>query len=281
MSEIEIDGNLSDRLELLMTGHKGNLWLTLGAFSTLTYSLGYPFSGGLSGRDIVVPKDGDIAITGTFYFSTLIEFGASNMYPLTLRDFDLDAADLFSFVSRDSTRVQVIYHPDAFRQALNAKAWQITGSNNAEMIAPSLHAQLGKADRVDALDGNDTVDGGRGADTLLGGGGDDLLLGNDGADLLAGGSGADRLRGGNGADSLAGNGGKDIMTGGGGTDVFRFAGQTGADRITDFRDGEDRIDLTGPYSLVARGDDTVIRHGGGTIVLLDITPDQITAADFL
>mgnify|MGYP001235193797 CR=1 FL=1 len=281
MSEIEIDGNLSDRLEMLMTGHQGNLWLTLGTFSTLTYSLGYPFSGGVSGRNIVVPKDGDTAITGTFYFSTLIEFGASNMYPLTLRDFDLDAADLFSLVSRDSTRVQVIYHADAFRQALNAKAWQITGSENAEMIAPSIYALLGKADRVDAGGGHDMVDGGRGADTLLGGGGDDSLLGNDGADLLAGGSGADRLRGGNGADSLAGNGGKDIMTGGGGADVFRFAGQTGADRITDFRDGEDRIDLAGHYSLAAQADDTVIRHGGGTIILLDITPDQITAADFL
>ena len=74
MSELEIGGNLSDRLEML------------------THSLGYPFSGRLSGRDIVVPKHGDTAITGTFHFSTLIEFGASNMYPLTLRDFDLDAA---------------------------------------------------------------------------------------------------------------------------------------------------------------------------------------------
>ena len=74
---------------------------------------------------------------------------------------------------------------------------------------------------------------------------------------------------------------KDIMTGGGGADVFRFAGQTGADRITDFRDGEDLIDLAGPYSLAAQADDTVIRHGGGTIILPDITPDQITAADFL
>lgn len=54
---------------------------------TLTFSLGYPFSGGLSGRDLVVHSTGSQAVTGTFYFSTLIEFGAADMYPLPGSDF--------------------------------------------------------------------------------------------------------------------------------------------------------------------------------------------------
>ena len=65
------------------------------------------------------------------------------------------------------------------------------------------------------------------ADTIAGNGGDDILLGAGGNDRIAGGTGSDRL------------------TGGGGADVFVFAPADGHDRITDFTDGSDKIDLTG------------------------------------
>lgn len=78
--------------------------------------------------------------------------------------------------------------------------------------------------------GNDTVTGDRGGNILLGSTGNDALSGGSGNDVLDGGFGADRLTGGTGADIF----------------LFRSAGdspRSAADTITDFRSGQDKIDL--------------------------------------
>ena len=116
-------------------------------------------------------------------------------------------------------------------------------------------------------EGNDWIYGEDGRDNLLGGGGDDRLYGGANNDVLDGGSGADILEGavgddrldgkagndilngGAGNDTLAAGDGYDTLTGGFGADVFVFApppaGQQGAiNVITDFRSGEDVIDMT-------------------------------------
>jgi Ca2+-binding RTX toxin-like protein len=77
----------------------------------------------------------------------------------------------------------------------------------------------------------------------------DVLEGLGGNDTLTGNAGNDTLDGGNGDDLLVGGSGADVLTGGGGADLFRFAafdsGTGGAaDRITDFTQGLDRIDLS-------------------------------------
>lgn len=119
------------------------------------------------------------------------------------------------------------------------------------------------ADRLEGGDGNDVLMGGIGRDTLFGGSGADTLDGGIDDDSLDGGDGADRLEGGNGRDTLIGglgddtlsggndddrlNGGagNDTLTGGFGKDVFVISDLRGTDTITDFRRGEDKIDLTG------------------------------------
>lgn len=63
---------------------------------------------------------------------------------------------------------------------------------------------------------------------------DNRLLGSPGADTLNGGAGEDRLHDGAGSD---------VMTGGAGADVFIFSRDGAVDRITDFTDGQDLIDL--------------------------------------
>lgn len=80
----------------------------------------------------------------------------------------------------------------------------------------------------------DTLTGTSEADTLNGAGGNDILNGGAGTDLLVGGTGTDRL------------------TGGAGRDTFRFGSASESlalgslrDVITDFRKGEDKIDLSG------------------------------------
>lgn len=102
------------------------------------------------------------------------------------------------------------------------------------------------ADQARGGDDQDLVYGGAGDDRVFGGAGDDTLFGDSGQDRLFGGYGADRLNGGRADDVLIGG---NLDEGGdGAADVFIFgsvgAGENGIDRILDFEDGLDRLDLS-------------------------------------
>ncbi len=85
--------------------------------------------------------------------------------------------------------------------------------------------------------------------------GPDVLLGGAGNDTLEGAGGNDTLDGGPGADWLVPGPGSDVLTGGEGRDVFAFGfavpgtvrseDSTDRDTITDFRPGDDILDLSG------------------------------------
>lgn len=111
-------------------------------------------------------------------------------------------------------------------------------------------------DRMFGGNGNDDMDGGGGDDLLKGNDGDDTLFGGEGNDILAGQQGDDILDGGDGDDVIQGGGGQDriiagdgndLLTGGSAVDTFVFdtvAGTGGGfNRITDFMDGTDLLDL--------------------------------------
>ena len=89
--------------------------------------------------------------------------------------------------------------------------------------------------------GNDTLTGTASADSIRGLGGDDFIFGANGNYTLIGGAGKDTLKGGAGFDVLRG----------GGSDAFDFdrpaETKTGAqrDRIADFTQGDDLIDVSG------------------------------------
>ncbi|MDF2233906.1 calcium-binding protein [Albimonas sp. CAU 1670] len=87
------------------------------------------------------------------------------------------------------------------------------------------------------------VQGGNDNDTLKGGAFDDVFQGGGGFDLLKGRAGDDDLVGGAGADTLVGGGGDDELTGGGQADVFKFGKHSGDDAVTDWTDGEDKLDF--------------------------------------
>jgi uncharacterized protein (TIGR01370 family) len=98
-------------------------------------------------------------------------------------------------------------------------------------------------DTVDGGLGNDSVIGGTGNDRVLGGAGNDRLYGQDGADTLFGQSGNDILTGGAGNDQIIGGFGNDLLYGGLGRDAFVFSTANGSDRIYDFSQGEDRLNI--------------------------------------
>lgn len=101
------------------------------------------------------------------------------------------------------------------------------------------------ADEVNGGSGNDTVKGGGGGDTVEGGDGDDMLFGGAGPDLIFGGLGKDQLFGNAGNDVLNPGKGRDQLTGGLGKDRFDFEKNQGRNKVLDYQDGKDKIDLAG------------------------------------
>ncbi|MEQ9640735.1 MAG: hypothetical protein RIM84_11985 [Alphaproteobacteria bacterium] len=129
------------------------------------------------------------------------------------------------------------------------------------------------ADVVNGNSGADTVNGGDGDDTVRGQGGNDVVNGNGGNDLVLGISGLDSLFGGAGDDTLTGGVGNDENTGGDGADVFQFAAMQGADTITDFEDGIDRMSFVG---VSAFGDLTIVNTDDGAAITLTSEGDSPT-----
>jgi Ca2+-binding RTX toxin-like protein len=156
---------------------------------------------------------------------------------------------------------------------------------------------------INGTERNNTLYGTSGADAIKGLGGSDKLYGKSGTDNVYGGTGNDRVYGEGSNDSLFGEGGKDILNGGSGNDAlkggtgadtFKFSGKWGSDKVLDFRNGVDHIDLRGnglsfrELSIARRDadrdgkvDDVVIKADGQTITLLNLKASLVGASDFL
>lgn len=132
--------------------------------------------------------------------------------------------------------------------------------------------------------GKDWLFGFGGADDLIGGGKRDKLSGSGGNDDLNGGGGRDRLKGGNGRDDFFGGKGNDKHTGGKGADTFYFdtTVRSGKDKITDFEDGKDMIEIAGGGKVTwsRDGDDTVVVWNKGQVTLLGVDEGLINNDDF-
>ena len=144
----------------------------------------------------------------------------------------------------------------------------------------------GGNDQFFGEDGDDTVRGGLGDDTLKGGKGDDRLEGGDGSDMLGGGEGRDTMFGGAGSDTLSGGAGIDFLRGGAGADTFVLNSGSEVDRILDFENGVDIIDLTAfgeineaEIDIFVNGNDTVVLLNGVRAVLENVDIGLITLDD--
>jgi serralysin len=94
-----------------------------------------------------------------------------------------------------------------------------------------------------------TINGTSGVDLMKLGNVAHTANGGDDVDQIKGGNAVDTINGGTGGDKINGAGGADILTGGTGNDVFKYANTSdsglgaGADRITDFTIGQDRLNF--------------------------------------
>ncbi len=142
----------------------------------------------------------------------------------------------------------------------------------------------GKKDVLSGGGGDDTLSGGAGKDVLRGQAGDDILNGNGGKDRLLGNGGADLLKGGGGNDILDGGGGDDVLIGQKGDDRFVFGRGSGADKVRDFEDGSDTLEILDLGTLdeilalatEAKGDVTFDFGGGDVLKVMNVTLDQIS-----
>ncbi len=96
-----------------------------------------------------------------------------------------------------------------------------------------------------------------------------LREGTDGADMLIGGDGADILRGGKGMD---------VMSGGSGADTFLIAAGDGADTITDFVSGIDRVVFTGVASSSLTATSKTIDGTAGVLITIGTGGDSLFLA---
>jgi Ca2+-binding RTX toxin-like protein len=172
---------------------------------------------------------------------------------------------------------------------------KIRGGNGDDMIDGGagddrIRGDDGK-DVIDGGAGDDRIRGGKDDDTLGGGEGDDRVRGNGGDDVVNGEAGDDRLKGGSGNDRLDGGDGSDRYHGGKGADVFVFSSDGADDKIHDFQDGIDLIDVTAyGFSDSAEflsdafeeGGDVYVTLGTGDVLKIDdMSLANITADDFI
>lgn len=135
------------------------------------------------------------------------------------------------------------------------------------------------------ITGSVAVGGGDDVVTLSGAGKiNGIVYGGEGADSLSGAAAGDTLDGGAGLDLLFGGAGDDRLTGGTEKDIFVYgAGANGADVVTDFLVGLDKLQLLDGARVagIRYGDfdgdgarDTLLTLGGtasGTITLLNVS----------
>ena len=114
---------------------------------------------------------------------------------------------------------------------------------------------------------------GTGDDYVQGMGGKDTLRGKGGDDVLSGGTGNDTIYGGGNDDLLIGGEGSDWLRGGTGADTFRLSTGRGYDKVTDFHDGQDQLEIRAidgldNVTIRAWGDHALVRNGNDTLALV-------------
>ncbi len=198
-------------------------------------------------------------------------------------EFNLDKMTILSdhkvaFGTRD---VDTIVHANNAAGRSRGADEELNGTNRADKISGH-----GGDDRMWGKGGNDQMFGNKGEDVVFGNGGSDFLRGGDHRDVLLGGNGNDRLFGDKAADRLVGGNGNDVVTGGAGWDTFVFGDNSGNDRITDFQQEKDVIEIVrgadsfDDLDIRQAGDDVMISYANTTIRVEDQTASDFSADDF-
>jgi Ca2+-binding RTX toxin-like protein len=169
----------------------------------------------LTNADTITGGTGADTLTITFDDTTSDELSAAEMVNVTKVETIKSASDVLANISLNDANV-------AKGASMTVDFTKNTG--DAAVLDGSAE-----------LDGSLVVVGGGGGDTFTGGAKNDTIDGKAGADTITGGKGADTLTGGTGADTFTYTASNQSTT-------------SGADSITDFLSGTDKIAITLDYS---------------------------------
>jgi len=293
----------------VLTGGSGNDWLMGGnGDDTLEGGAGADYMNGGFGNDTAVYVNSNAAVTidlvsghgtgGTAEgdYLSLVENVAGSSYADTLTGNAV--ANVLTGLSGDDTLLggggDDILEGGQGKDVLNGGAGIDTASYQSS-VAVTVSLDSGKGTAGDASGDKLTN-----IENLTGSYYNDKLTGDDHDNRLDGSYGDDTLKGGDGNDVLVGGNGMDTLTGGDGNDTFVFQSiydsQSNPDHITDFHQGDDRIDLsaidavggTGPddsFTFIGNGAFSGVagqlhyaNSGGHTLISGDINGDSV--ADF-
>ena len=245
--------------------------LGIGSNDTLEGGAGNDILEGGAGNDILEGGAGADRLNGgigedTVSYESSDAGVAVRLHSLAARGGHAEGDSFIGLVTVQDTEVPDIEH--------------LIGSSHDDILAGDL-----RDNTLMGRDGDDTLYGGPG-------GGDDRMYGENGNDNIFGGIGDDTVHGGIGNDTIYGGAGDDVLSGGAEDDTFVFAPGSGADTITDFTDGDDKIDLSAfaditsvdDLSMDQREGDVVIElydQGGGSITLQDFDITDLDASDFI
>ncbi len=170
--------------------------------------------------------------------------------------------------------------------AYDSTQYALTLTQTPDLSGDNLLTGTSTKDNLSGLGGNDTISGLGEDDLILGNEGDDRLAGDTGNDILVGGLGNDTLIGGTGNDRLDGEAGNDVVTTGSGRDRIVIRRGEGFDRITDFKNNQDKIDLVGikfgKLTLKQQQNDVVVKLEGSNLLRIeDSSLRVISRADFV
>lgn len=98
---------------------------------------------------------------------------------------------------------------------------------------------------------------------------DETMIGTSGSDAICGEWGQDVMKGGAGNDYIEGCFDDDILYGGAGRDVFDFYVYASHDKVIDWQDGQDIMEITFP-GLTSFDDVNIIHERGGRVHHLTI-----------
>ncbi|MCC1482904.1 calcium-binding protein, partial [Roseibaca sp. Y0-43] len=151
-------------------------------------------------------------------------------------------------------------------------------SISAAMIGDTLHVFIGTQNTAQMVQlqsdhsglGMVETSSASGADRLTGGALDDILLA---------GSDNDTLQGGGGNDILSSGVGRSTLTGGAGNDIFVIRAESSTVRVTDFRPGQDRLDLSDLPMLRNIDQLEIVPTATGAIIRFRDVEIIVTSAD--
>lgn len=209
--------------------------ITTGAGNDIVdLGLGNDFVDTGLGNDIVTNADGDKTVI-TRDGSDQVTLGNGN------NTVDTGADSNFASTGLDDDMVDV---GNGNNTIITGRGADVVTAGNGDNTIDTSSASEDGVDVVTVGSGSNTIITGDGADVITAG----LNGGIDGDNTIDAGAGADVVVSGDGNDTITGGGDADTLTGGAGDDAFRFVSIDDSrglvrDTITDFTEGDDRIEI--------------------------------------